>query len=159
MSASVSGSGSEDVDRTHHRIARTASMYACNNSHGHQEEWTLSRALNMTVPTVIAGQVQPIRTTVEQPRAATAACGTLSTGKSNLPSARPPKAAIYDYRVNEGAAALRWLRRPFDRSTSLAVSLPAIPGTMPEKPPNPRVRGPIHAFALSVRFFCLAIKP
>ena len=28
---------------------------------------TLSRALNITVATVIAGQVQPIRTTVEQP--------------------------------------------------------------------------------------------
>ena len=28
---------------------------------------TLSRALNMTVTTVIAGQVKPIRTTVEQP--------------------------------------------------------------------------------------------
>ena len=29
---------------------------------------TLSRALNMTVPTVIARQVEPIRTTVEQPQ-------------------------------------------------------------------------------------------
>jgi len=28
---------------------------------------TLSRALNITVPAVIAGQVKPIRTTVEQP--------------------------------------------------------------------------------------------
>ena len=102
---------------------------------------TLTRALNITVPTVIAGQVIPIRTTVEQPSIAAPSkraarntvvvvrlfmedgCFFTEESRLSLPRIQTYKNQPTNSSAPGGCQAVRWSGCPVTRSPTIGMQL------------------------------------